>query len=409
MKYQKLGEHVLQVRGISFKPDNIITKKKDGYVPVIRSNNITEEGFKESDLIYINKEFIRPEQFIKGGDLVLTASSGSKKTIGKNIQFDSDFNGSFGAFCKLVRPKKSIDSKYLYHFFKTRFFRDSIERIVQGANIANLKNEYIDNLKILLPPLDDQIRIATLLSKVENLISLRREQLKQLDELLKSVFLEMFGDPVRNEKGWDILPFHKVGHFVSGGTPSKKRADFWSGNFPWVSPKDMKVSKIKDAEDHIAESVFEETTLKRISLNHLLIVVRGMILLHSFPVAINTVEIAINQDMKAIKPINRLNVVYLQYCVIASKRKILKLITTAGHGTRKFDYNAMQKLYIPMPPIDRQNQFADISEMVEVIKLRYQQSLIEMENLYGVLSQKAFKGELDLSRVLHVEEGEAVN
>ncbi len=198
MRYQKLGEHVFQVRGISFKPDNIITTEKDGYVPVIRSNNITEEGFKETDLIYIKKEFIRQEQLIKGGDLVLTASSGSKKTIGKNIQFDCDFNGSFGAFCKLVRPKKSINSKYLYHFFKTRFFRNSIERIVQGANIANLKNEYIDDLQILLPPFDDQIRIATLLSKVENLITRRREQLKQLDELLKSVFLEMFGSIIKS-------------------------------------------------------------------------------------------------------------------------------------------------------------------------------------------------------------------
>ena len=302
--------------------------------------------------------------------------------------------------------KETLLPGYLLRFLKSDWGNIQIRSHTEGAVRDSLKYKGLEAITIPLPQLDDQIRIATLLSKVENLISRRREQLKQLDELLKSVFLDMFGDPVRNEKGWDILPFHKVGHFVSGGTPSKKRADFWSGNFPWVSPKDMKVSKIKDAEDHIAESVFEETTLKRISLNHLLIVVRGMILLHSFPVAINTVEIAINQDMKAIKPINRLNVVYLQYCVIASKRKILKLITTAGHGTRKFDYNAMQKLYIPMPPIDRQNQFADISEMVEVIKLRYQQSLTELENLYGTLSQKAFKGELDLSRVLQVKEVE---
>ncbi len=280
-----------------------------------------------------------------------------------------------------------------------------LRKTATGATIPHINRDALERIPVPVFVYDDQIRIATLLSKVDNLIFRRREQLKQLDELLKSVFLEMFGDPVRNEKGWDILPFHKVGHFVSGGTPSKKRADFWSGNFPWVSPKDMKVSKINDAVDHIAESVFEESTLKRISLNHLLIVVRGMILLHSFPVAINTVEIAINQDMKAIKPINRLNSAYLQYCIIASKRKILKLITTAGHGTRKFDYSAMQKLYIPVPPIDRQNQFADIVEMVEGIKSRYKQCLIELEKLYGVFSQKAFKGELDLSIEHFLKEG----
>jgi type I restriction enzyme S subunit len=253
--------------------------------------------------------------------------------------------------------------------------------------------------EIPIPPLDDQIRIAHLLGKVEGLIAQRKQHLQQLDDLLKSVFLEMFGDPVRNEKGWDAVPFHKVGQFTSGGTPSKSRDDYWIGNFPWVSPKDMKVSKIGDAEDHISEAVFEETSLKRINPGHLLIVVRGMILAHSFPVAINTVEIAINQDMKAIKPTKGINVIYLQNCLVSLKRQILKLISTAGHGTRKFDSIAMQKLFIPKPPESLQNQFAAIVEKFESIKSNYQQSLTDLEVLYGALSQQAFKGELDLSRV----------
>lgn len=154
-----------------------------------------------------------------------------------------------------------------------------------------------------------------------------------------------------------------------------------------------------DSEDHISEMVFDETTLKRIAPNHLLIVVRGMILAHSFPVAINTVDIAINQDMKAIKLKDELNVVYLQHCLTALKRQILKLISTAGHGTKKFDSNAMEKLFIPTPPPGLQNQFSTIAEKVEAIKSCYQQSLDDLEILYGALSQKAFKGELDLSRI----------
>jgi len=189
MKYQKLDQHILQIRGISFKPEDVITEQLDGYVPVIKSNNITENGFDNNGLIYIKIENIRPEQFIRNGDLVLTASSGSKKTIGKNIQFDRDYIGSFGAFCKLIRPKSTINPKYLYHFFRTRFFRNSIEKAVQGANIANLKNEYINDLKIPLPPLEDQIRIAAVLTLAEKLIAKRKESIKALDELLKSTFL----------------------------------------------------------------------------------------------------------------------------------------------------------------------------------------------------------------------------
>ena len=308
-----------------------------------------------------------------------------------------------------IRPRR--DDEINLHYLKTWFASNKQKLINQGRGVAlkNLSATIVRDLEIELPHIDDQIRIAHLLGKVEGLIAQRKKHLQQLDDLLKSVFLKMFGDPVRNEKGWDTLPFHKVGKFISGGTPSKSRDDFWVGAFPWVSPKDMKVTKIDNATDHISEAVFEETSLKRIAPGHVLIVVRGMILAHSFPVAINTVEIAINQDMKAINPAKGMNVVYLQNCLTSLKRQILKLISTAGHGTRKFDFVAMQKLFIPKPPEGLQNQFAAITEKVEALKSHYQQSLTDLEVLYGALSQQAFKGELNLSRTPAAQYGIAFN
>lgn len=298
-----------------------------------------------------------------------------------------------------ITLKPHVDPVYFAYWCKAN--KDIFKNRARNAVVPILNNALLSSIFVTFPEqLDDQKRIAYLLGKMEGLIAQRKQHLQQLDELLKSVFLEIFGDPVRNEKAWNTLPFHKIGQFVSGGTPSKSRDDFWNGSFPWVSPKDMKVVKIDDATDHISEMVFEETSLKRISSGHLLIVVRGMILAHSFPVAINAVEIAINQDMKAIKPIKGINVVYLQSCLAAQKRQILKLISIAGHGTRKFDAIAMQKLFIPIPPVDKQNQFAIIVEKIESLKFRYQQSLTDLENLYGALSQQAFKGELDLSRAV---------
>ncbi len=407
MKYEKLGEHVFQVRGISFKPENIITTKKDGYVPVIRSNNITEEGFKESDLIYINKEFIRSEQVIKGGDLVLTASSGSKKTIGKNIQFDSDFNGSFGAFCKLVRPKKSIDSKYLYHFFKTRFFRDSIERIVQGANIANLKNEYIDDLKILLPPLDDQIRIATLLSKVENLISRRREQIKQLDQLLKSVFLEIFCLKNGNVKKWIIEPLSACTEIVSGVTKGKK----YNGNKLREVPY-MRVANVKDGYLNLSEIKTIEVTEAEI---HKYKLISGDLLLTEGGDpdklgrgAVWSCEIdeCIHQNhifrVRAIG--NSVNPVFLS-ALMASKYGKSYFFKAAKQTTGIASINSTQLKAFPLikPPIDLQNRFAAIVNKVESVRAQYTESLTNIESFYGTLSQKAFKGDLDMSRVPIVE------
>lgn len=301
---------------------------------------------------------------------------------------------------KSLIPSKEVIVEYLYYFLKHNV--SSLQAKGNGATFKELAKPAVEDFPIALPPLDDQIRIAHLLGKVEGLIAQRKQHLQQLDDLLKSVFLEMFGDPVRNEKGWDAEPFSQVGKFTSGGTPSKSRDDFWIGEYPWVSPKDMKVPKIFDSEDHISAKVFDETSLKRIAPGHLLIVVRGMILAHSFPVAINMVDVAINQDMKAIKLKSNLRTAYVFHCLNALKRQILKLITTAGHGTKKFDSDVMVKLLIPVPPPEMQDKFLFIADKIEQTKSRYQQTLTDLEALYGALSQQAFKGELDLSRVVLV-------
>lgn len=350
--------------------------------------------------------------YFQRGDVLLAKITpcfeNGKSAFADNLEHPIGFGST--EFHVLRAIPGRFDSRFIYHLVRSKKFLFLGQKSMKGAaGHKRVPAKFLEDFEVPEWPLDDQIRIAHLLGKVEGLVAQRKQHLRQLDDLLKSVFLEMFGDPVRNDRGWSTVPFHTVGKFTSGATPNKSRDDFWVGDFPWVSPKDMKVSKIDDAVDHISEKVFEETSLKRIAPGHLLIVVRGMILAHSFPVAINTVGIAINQDMKAIEPAQGINVTYLYSCLVALKRQILKLISTAGHGTRKFDSLAMQKLFIPKPPENLQNHFVTIVEKIESIKSRFQQSLANLETLYAALSQQVFRGELDLSRValpaaLHEEE-----
>lgn len=159
----------------------------------------------------------------------------------------------------------------------------------------------------------------------------------------------------------------------------------------------MKVPYISNSKDFISSKVFEETPLKKIAPGHLLIVVRGMILAHSFPTAINTVEVSINQDMKAILPIKDVYVIYLKHCLVNMTHQILEVITTAGHGTKKFETDSMGKILIPVPPIELQKQFIAIVGKAEDLKARFTRSLAELENLYNSLSQRAFNGGLNIS------------
>lgn len=303
--------------------------------------------------------------------------------------------GADGA--KALRINSDLASaRYVYYYLRSVQIKDAgYSRHFKFLKEVEIPIPFKDGA----PDFDDQRRIAHLLGKVEELIAQRKHHLQQLDDLLKSVFLEMFGDPVKNERQWKTQPFNRVGKFISGGTPSKSRDDYWVGKYPWVSPKDMKAPRIFDSEDHISDKVFDETSLKRIAPGHLLIVVRGMILAHSFPIAVNMVDVAINQDMKAIKLNDSLRVDYVFHCLSALKRQILKLFTTAGHGTKKFDSDVMEKLQVPVPPLEIQDDFISIADKVEVLKSRYRQSLTDLEAVYGALSQQAFKGGLDLSRV----------
>ncbi|TBL68363.1 restriction endonuclease subunit S [Paenibacillus thalictri] len=314
-----------------------------------------------------------------------TVIIGRKGNINKPIYVSEKFwnvDTAFGLNAKIGR----LFPKYLFYFCVMFNF----EKLNTTVTIPSLTKSNLLNIEIPLPPLETQKQIAKTLDITAELLAMRKQQLAGLDEFLVSIFFKMFGDPVLNNKKWVTQPMLSVGKFVSGGTPSKERNDFWTGNFPWVSPKDMKVPYISNSIDFISHKVFEETSLKKIAPGQLLIVVRGMILAHSFPTAINTVEVSINQDMKAILPNEDLDVIYLKHCLDNMKHQILKIITTAAHGTKKFDADSMEKVFIPVPPLKLQNQFATIVTKIEEQKALVKQAIDETQYLFDSLMSEYF-------------------
>jgi len=399
MKFERLGEKITQVRGISYKPNDISAIPMLDYVPILKANNIQEEGIDTSDLIYIHRSKVKPEQFIKKGDLLLAASSGSKEIVGKNIHFEWDFDGSFGAFCKLVRPKKNINPRYLATFFKSVPYKRHIRKLLSGSLINNLKNEYIDSL--LIPDIsdDDQLHIANLITKAENLIAQRKESIRLLDEFLKSTFLEMFGDPVRNEKDWvtdncDNLFNMKLGKMLS--------AKNYTGDslFPYLRNVNVKWGEI-DLSD-VKEMDFSNIELDNYSLK------AGDILVCEGGEVGKTA--ILKSDLKGfcfqnalhrlrIKDTSRIKAQYFYWLMFIGVKKGMISRLTISVTIAHFTMEKFKKLKIPVPPIEIQTQFAQIVEKTEAIKIQYQQSLQELENLYGSLSQQAFRGVLTIKKL----------
>jgi type I restriction enzyme S subunit len=121
---------------------------------------------------------------------------------------------------------------------------------------------------------------------------------------------------------------------TSGGTPSKVRDDYWGGDIPWVSCKDMKVDWIRDAEDHLTPLGAQNGT-RVVPENTILIVVRGMILAREFPVAMTKRPVAFNQDLKAVKPADFIDNEYLFHWFRANAYEIVGRADEAGHGTKR--------------------------------------------------------------------------
>jgi len=147
---------------------------------------------------------------------------------------------------------------------------------------------------------------------------------------------------------------HKLGYLAnatSGGTPSKENLEFWTGEIPWVSPKDMKVRIVLDTVDHVSEQALSETGLHLVEPPAVLIVVRGMILAHTFPVAVTVIPVTINQDMKALRLRSDIDTGFFAYLIDGLSGHFLSLVGEAGHGTKRLrsDLWRSTELFLPEP------------------------------------------------------------
>jgi type I restriction enzyme S subunit len=155
---------------------------------------------------------------------------------------------------------------------------------------------------------------------------------------------------------WLRVPLGKAGEWLGGGTPSKSQSEYWEGNTPWVSPKDMKTFLINDSQDHISDSAIAGSAVKLIPKGSILMVVRGMILARAFPVALTSREVTINQDIKALIPCESEAVEFLLLALRALETDVLAAIDRSSHGTCKLRTAALESILIPIPPLAEQHR-----------------------------------------------------
>ena len=391
MKNAAVGDICEQIRGVTYAKSDASDTPQSGYTPILRANNIQDNGrLLLEDFVFVPDSKISPKQRVIPNDVVVAASSGSISVVGKTAQAEDEFDGGFGAFCKVLRPNSEVAPRYFGHYFRTQAYRRIVSHLAAGANINNLKNEHLDNLQIPLPPLAEQKRIAAILDAADALRAKRRESLEQLDTLLQSTFLEMFGDPVTNPMGWDKGPITTLGSLDRGKSTHRPRNEpsLIGGDHPLIQTGDISRS---DGFIRSHSSTYSDKGLAQSKIwdsGTLCITIAANIA----DTALLTYPACFPDSVVGFVAKKASSAIFVQG-VLRHFQQILE--NKASQVAQKnINLGVLRNLEIPIPPLDLQHRFASIVESVEEQKSAHRNHLEELDTLFASLQQRAFSGEL---------------
>lgn len=290
--------------------------------------------------------------------------------------------------CAALLPNEEINHEFLYFYLIA--IKDELIRKGVGGGQPNISATILKSVNIPLFSLTDQHRIATILSKAEALIAQRKQSITLLDDYLKSTFLDMFGDPVRGNK-FERKPFKAICTVRQGlQIPiSERKIQSGENRYPYITNQFINGGKIGEFIENPKPNVI-------CTADDILMTRTG-----NTGIVLTDVEGVFHNNFFLIdydrKQINKKYLVSFLQLPQVKKIVLQKASTTTIPDLNHGDF---YKITLPVPPLPLQNQFAAIVQKVELLKKHYQQSLVQLQGLFGSLSQRGFKGELNLSKMV---------
>ena len=364
-------------------------------IPVLRTTNFTNEGIVNYDNVVtrkISKKNIS-EKFLKKGDILIEKSGGSDKfPVGRVIYYDGENDKYlFNNFTGLLRIKNVTTwyPKYVFYSLFANYKRGGTRCFEnKTTGLHNLKtDDYVQRYEIAELPIEKQIRICDNLDKIHSIIISKKKEMGYLDELVKARFVEMFGD-IKNEEKYSGILLGNICKTISGGTPSTKVTEYYTGDIPWISTVSLGPNHIdgKLAKGYITSLAIKHSATKLIPAGNILFGTRVGVGKSS----INDVEMCTNQDIVAIVDVDecKYNKLFIK-CVLDSYQAYFDSIKK-GATILGVTSDDLKDCLIPNVPINIQNEFVVFVEQVDKSKAVIEKSLKELETLQASLMQKYF-------------------
>ena len=320
---------------------------------------------------------------LRSGDIVF-ARTGA--TTGKSYLIrECPDDAVFASYLIRVRLREVADPSFVSHFFQTPAYWSQITKSARGVAQPGVNATTLRSLEIPLPPLPEQRRIAEVLDRAEALRTKRRAALAQLDTLTQSIFLDLFGDPTTNPKGWPRRPLKELGRVATGGTPPGAKEGMFGGSVPFVTPGDL------DSSNPIKRTLTEEGAAEVVTVRE------GSALVCCIGATIGKMGIArersaFNQQINAVEWGPDVNDLFGIGVLQFFKRTIAQQGASTTLPILK--KSSFEKIEIPAPPGPLQQDFARRIAAVEKLKSAQRASLGELDALFASLQHRAFRGEL---------------
>lgn len=385
------------VRGSSPRPQGD-ARYFGGNIPRLMIADVTRDGMYVTPKIdSLTEEGALKSRSMKKGDVIIAVSGDPGRAC--ILEVDACIHDGFVGLRNL--DENQIYKPYLLSYLA--YFKNVTKKGAVGAIFQNLTTNQIKKIEIPYISLPAQIHIANLLSKAEDLINQRKESIRLLDEFLKSTFLEMFGDPVRNDKKWGKRTLKEIAlRFSDGPFGSNLKIEHYSEDgIQVIRLQNIGINQFKEEDITFVKENHYENVLRKYTCfpGDIVIATMGSPNVRACIVP-KHIRISINKADCVLCRVNEkyANSYYISH--LLNQDGFLQLAGSYIHGqTRsRIASGQLAQIAIPIPPLPLQTQFAQIVEKTEALKAQYKSSLQELENLYGSLSQRAFKGELTLEK-----------
>lgn len=288
----------------------------------------------------------------------------------------------------VMRPKDTVDPRFAAHWFKSDRGLYMLWAYSYGLTEDRLRlygDEFL-GIPVIWPSVPAQTRIAEVIDTWDEAI----------DALARILPAKKAGEQSlydRLSRQWPKTEIEQFGRLVGGGTPSKNNPEFWEGNIPWVSSKDMNVWRLEDTEDHISRSAIDGSATRLVPPGSVLMVVRSGILRHTLPIAFAAREVAINQDIKALIPKEDIDGYLLARVLKLETKRIRQLTMKTGTTVESIDIDALKEYPLAYPSADDRKSVASLLEATgdEISSLESRLTLLRAQK--RGLMQKLLTGE----------------